>query len=296
MASLAVRVLAGVLRPTRRRPVETVEGARRRIARAKADPAPPGWVVRRHGVTRGEVGGFPVYTVRPRRAADPERAVVYLHGGSYVGEIGPAHWALVSRIADAGCRVEVPVYGLAPRHTHRAAFPFLTEVHRRLLDDLAPERIGFAGDSAGAGLALALAQSLPETGLPLPARLVLVSPWVDATLTHPSIPAVAAVDPMLSPVALLESARAWAGGDDLDHPRISPVNGPMAGLPPTDLYIGTRDLFHGDVLRLHDALLAAGTRVRLDEAVGAIHVHPLTPTPEGRRARRRITAALRGMR
>jgi acetyl esterase/lipase len=42
------------------------------------------------------------------------RAVLYLHGGAYISEIAPRHWAVISRMADAGVRVEVPSDGLAP--------------------------------------------------------------------------------------------------------------------------------------------------------------------------------------
>jgi hypothetical protein len=30
-------------------------------------------------------------------------------------------------MTDAGVRVEVPIYGLAPAHTYREAYPFVTE-------------------------------------------------------------------------------------------------------------------------------------------------------------------------
>jgi acetyl esterase/lipase len=69
----------------------------------------------------------------------------------------------------------------------------------------------------------------------------------------------------------------------------------MEGLPPTDLYIGTRDVFHPDALRLRDALEDAGVTVRHHEAVGAFHVYPLVPCAEGYRARRWILATLRGL-
>jgi acetyl esterase/lipase len=187
----------------------------------------------------------------------------------------------------------VPIYGLAPLHTHREAFGFLETVYRDLLAFTSPERTVFAGDSAGAGLVLALTQDLEEAGLPLPARLVLISPWVDLTLSHPDIPLIEVRDPWLSPVWLAEAARAWAGGDDLTLPSLSPVNGPLGNLPPVDLYIGTVDVFHPDTRRLNDMIALAGGNAELYEEEGAIHVFPLVPSPEGRRARARILRTLR---
>jgi acetyl esterase/lipase len=146
MTSLQMRAVAAVLRLTRKRAMATAERASRRLAAPKASSTPPAALVRRHAVTRREVGGFPCTTVAPRgRAAG--RAAVYLHGGAYVSGIAPQHWALVARLADAGVRVEVPHYGLAPQHTYRAAYPLLTTVYRELLADVDPSAVTLAGDS-----------------------------------------------------------------------------------------------------------------------------------------------------
>ncbi|WP_245160255.1 alpha/beta hydrolase, partial [Blastococcus sp. CT_GayMR20] len=91
---------------------------------------PPKKLTTRHDVTCRAVGGFPVWTVRPWTGSG--RAAVYLHGGAYISGIAPQHWALIGRLADAGVRVEVPLYGLAPQHTYRDANPFVHEVYRQL--------------------------------------------------------------------------------------------------------------------------------------------------------------------
>lgn len=296
MSSLVARLLAVAFRVARKRPMETVEGARERIDEAKDDPEPPLWVSKRHEITWRKVGEFQSYTVVSRdREEDPAKAVLYVHGGSYISEISPWHWVLISRMADAGCRVEVPIYGLAPEYTHREAFGFLHTVYRELLEHVEPGRTVFAGDSAGAGLALALAQTLPGEGLPQPARLVLVSPWADLTMSNPDIAEVERRDPWLSPVGLREAAKAWAGGDDLSDPRLSPVNGTLSGLPPLDLYIGTRDVFLPDTRRLRDLVVAAGGEVLLHEEVDAFHVYPLVPVPEGSRARAAIIGTVQDL-
>lgn len=50
-----------------------------------------------------------------------------------------------------------------------------------------PSRIVVAGDSAGGGLTISLLQVLRDTGQPLPAGGVLISPWCDLTHSFPSI-------------------------------------------------------------------------------------------------------------
>lgn len=293
MPSLAVRALSPLFRVTRKRPMATRESAWKRITAAKADPAPPAWFSRRHTVDVRRVGGFDSYTVVPRGGV--ERVVLYVHGGSYVHEISPWHWRFIATLADAGCLVEVPIYGLAPGYTHREAFPFLEAVHRELPTDGGPAV--FMGDSAGGGLALAYAQSLlgeeGSTASPLPRRLVLIAPCVDLTFSHPDIRELDRIDPWLGPVGLRTAAEAWAGGDDLADPRLSPVNGPVEGLPPTDVYIGTHDLLLPDVRRLVERMRKAGVEVDLQQEAGLFHVYPLVPCPEGRAARERIISSLR---
>jgi acetyl esterase/lipase len=84
---------------------------------------------------------------------------------------------------------------------------------------------------------LGLAQTFEEPGLPQPRRLVLISPWLDLTLSNPDLPAVEARDPWLSIAGTREAGTAWADGDDPTDPQLSPLNGPLDepldGLPPS---------------------------------------------------------------
>ena len=269
----------------------TVARARERLAAPKGSTEPPAQLRKRLDVRSRMVGGFEVHTVLPR-GRTPQRAVLYVHGGSYVSGIAAQHWALIGALADVGVRVEVPHYGLAPQHTHRDAYPFVTEVHRLLVDET--DDVTIAGDSAGGGLALGLAQTLPDAGLPQPERIVLLSPWLDLTLSHPDLPAVEAHDPWLSSVGLRVAGEAWAGGDDPTQPRLSPGNGQLAGLAPIDVYVGTHEIGLPDGRLLIERARAAGVLGHAEVCAGAVHVYPLTPTPEGRAARRLIVQRIVG--
>jgi acetyl esterase/lipase len=160
---------------------------------------------------------------------------VYLHGGAYTSDITKQHWAMVGALADEGVQIEVPLYGLTPQHTYREAYPLVIEVYGQMLERLPAAAVTLAGDSAGAGLALGIAQELPAAGLPQPRRIVLISPWLDLTLSQPAVQALARHDPWLSPAGLVEMGHAWAGGDDPADPRLSPVNGPLNDLAPVSV-------------------------------------------------------------
>jgi monoterpene epsilon-lactone hydrolase len=293
VTSVQTRAVATALRLTRKRAMATPERAHRRLAAPKGSPVPPPRLRRRHDVTVREVDGFRCTTVVPRRRATG-RAAVYLHGGAYVSAIAPQHWALISRLADAGVRVEVPHYGLAPRYTHREAHPFVTAVYEDLLADVGAASVTLAGDSAGGGLALGLAQTLAGAGLPQPRRIVLLSPWLDLTLGHPDLPAAEDRDPWLVSAGLHVAAAAWAGGDDPTDPRLSPGNGPLTGLAPVHVYVGTRDMCLPDAVALGERARTEGAPVQVTVCEGAVHVYPLVPAPEGRAARREIVGEIAG--
>lgn len=261
----------------------TAERAQQRLTAPKGSPDPPAKLTSKHAIARRSVGDFACYTVAPT-SGKPTHAVLYLHGGSYISEITSQHWSFIGRLVEAGARVEVPIYGLAPQHTYREAYPLVTAVYRELSADTAGSGVSIIGDSAGAGLALGFAQSLEAAGLPRPSRVTLISPWLDLTLSHPDIPQVQHHDPWLSRAGLLEAGKAWSGGDDPTDFRLSPLNGPLTRLPPVDIYVGTHDILYPDTLRLRDRLSAAGVPVRLTVARGAFHVYVLAPVPEGRRA------------
>lgn len=52
---------------------------------------------------------------------------------------------------------------------------------------ISPQKIVFAGDSAGGGLCITALTVLRDMGQPLPAGAALISPWVDLTHSFPSV-------------------------------------------------------------------------------------------------------------
>jgi acetyl esterase/lipase len=222
-------------------------------------------------VSAARRAGWPIYTVAPRSCA-PERTVVYLHGGAWVNEIVPQHWQLVSQLAaEARVRVVVPIYPLLPFASAAEVVP---------------------GDSAGGQLALAAALILRDDHDVVLPRTVLISPFVDASLTNPLIAAVDPTDPWLSREGALVFSDRWRADLALTDPRVSPLAADLAGLGPLTVFSGTRDILNPDARLLTEKATAAGVDVDYHECRGVLHVYPLTPTPEGRAARAVIVKQL----
>ena len=110
-----------------------------------------------------------------------------------------------------------------------------------------------AGDSAGGGLALAVAMGVRDAGGPQPSHLVLLSPWVDLTTSAPGTVEAGARDPWLNVENVPVYAGYWAGSaDDLARPEVSPGLADVTGLPPTLMLCGTRDILFPACQQLAD--------------------------------------------
>ncbi|PSK87490.1 acetyl esterase/lipase [Murinocardiopsis flavida] len=267
---------------------------RRKVERARVRPdphGPPRRLDRTCAVRIDFRHGWPCYEVRPR-SGPPAVNVVFLHGGAYIDQVSGMHWRLAETLVHTlRARVAVPVYPLVPEGTAARVVPEVAALVRESVDRDAGSTV-LMGDSAGGGLAVAVAQRLRDESGYRPARLVLISPWLDVTMDHPDIPAVEPLDPELSRAGLRLAGRLWAGGLDPADPLASPINGDLAGLPPATVFIGTRDILNPDAHRFRDRAEEAGVPVEFHEAAGQIHVYPLYPLPEGRRARAHIIARL----
>jgi acetyl esterase/lipase len=215
---------------------------------------------------------------------------VFLHGGAYFRELRSWHWWFVERLArETGLLVIVPVYPLAPIGTADIVVPSVVELVRDVLR-YPGSPVLLAGDSAGAGMALAVAQELRRSHDRELAGLVLVSPWVDITCDDPGVAARALLDPWLQAPGLREAGVAYRGPLDPDHPWVSPIHGDLAGLPPMLVVSGTHDILNADAHRLVDEVTTVGGAVELVEEPGLLHDYPLHPTPEARAAQRWIAA------
>ncbi|MFB7169231.1 alpha/beta hydrolase fold domain-containing protein [Streptomyces sp. NPDC056254] len=280
----------------RRRRFASADAVRARVASAARRPPshlPPRRVGRVADVSRTFVGAWPVYDVCPP-GAEPSAQVLYVHGGGYVGELERRHWELVrTLVTRARARVVVPAYILAPRGTADRTVPVATDLLSGLIAGGGDGGTVLIGDSAGAGMALAAAQRLRDRDGGQPSRIVLVSPWLDVTMSHPDQAAIEPADPVFARAGLAEAGRLYAGTLAAEDPLVSPLRGTFGGLAPLTVFSGTRDVLATDSRELVRRARAEGIEVEFHEAAGLPHGYPLLPVPEGRAARDRIVELVR---
>jgi acetyl esterase/lipase len=275
------------------------ERLRKHVERARRRPVeqrPPRGVRRRLDVGLTHRGGWPIYEARPL-GAHPDTTIVYVHGGGYVNEIERWHWYLIAQLVrEVPARSIVPIYPLAPAATAAEVVPRMAELVGAVAADGAAKPTIVVGDSAGAGLAIAASFALRDQGLSPPSRLVLLSPFLDATMTDERGAAIAPKDKMLRRPGLREAGRLYAGALGLDDPSVSPLHGDLRGLPPLTIFTGTHDILDCDSQRLAQLARRAGVQVDLHEVDGAPHAFAALPTSQGAAARRGIVQICRAER
>ncbi|MBW3657308.1 MAG: alpha/beta hydrolase [Actinobacteria bacterium] len=237
----------------------------------------------------------PAEWVRSERAQE-DRVILHLHGGAYLMGSPRTHRGMASALSRvARARVVVPDYRLAPEHRFPAALEDSMAWYRHLLDQgVDPSRFAVSGDSAGGGLAVAVMLEAKREGLPLPACYVGMSPWTDLAGTGRSMTERASRDPWLRSDLVPTAARGYAGDHPLDDPRISPLYGDLAGLPPMLVHAGTEEILWDDGRRLVERAREAGVDASFGSFEGMWHVFQAFPgLPETRSALREIGAFVR---
>lgn len=214
-----------------------------------------------------------VFTIKPDVEESSGKVIMYLHGGSYVGELYKEHWNFFrDLIKDTGATIVVPDYPLTPQYRYTDVFGMVLPLYREIVKRVEKENFILMGDSAGGGIALALAEEAGKEGLNQPSKLILISPWLDVTMKNPKIDTVQKHDKMLNKKVLTVAGVAYAGGKDMDKYLVSPINGPLDKLENVIIYTGTYDILTPDVHTFEKLAKEKNLKLDIRETKGAAHI------------------------
>lgn len=219
--------------------------------------------------TEEHLGRVRILHFRPKTAT--RAAVLHLHGGGF--RLGcPEYLAPFASALSERCQVEMicPAYRLAPEHPYPAGLNDARAVLRALAASSSLPLI-VSGDSAGGGLAaglvlLALAEDIAVAGL------VLLSAWLDLSVSAPSYVANAATDRLFSSDSARLAADLYLQGLPARDPLASPLFAPLAGFPPTFISVGQGEVLADDSRGFHQALLTAGVPAEFHALAGMAHI------------------------
>jgi acetyl esterase/lipase len=266
-------------------------------------PRPVGWLERRKRLdevgavwpvaddvefTEVDVDGVPgEYSMVP--GSDASRVLLYFHGGGYCSGSIRSHQRLVTEAGRAArMRTLAVAYRLAPEHPFPAAYDDALSAWQFLRSQgVAASHIAIGGDSAGAGLTLALISRLRDAHEELPACAWVISPWADLTMSGSTLASKAAVDPIIHKEYLNELADAYLpAGMDKKDPRISPLYADFRNFTSMLIQVGSDETLLADAARLAARAGGADVAVTLQIWPHMIHAWPLwnAHLEDGRRA------------
>ncbi len=271
-----------------------------KMTRAKWQ-APRGWMFEEVSLPQTRA-----WYLLPKECQRQDIAIMHLHGGGYTLGFLPLFKHFAMKLGRLGG--DVPVlsldYRVAPEHPYPAALDDACHAIEWLAKEkgIKPESVVVAGESCGAGLALALAMRLRDEGMGALKALVLMSPWSDITCHGDSYAKRYHLDPLFGRKMPLpddskrtEIGKKYAGDHDLKDPYMSPAFGDFTGLPPMLIHVGEYEMLYDDSKAVYNKATEAGLPVQLTVWPGMFHVFQLADglIPESRAAWREIGRFIR---
>ena len=241
-------------------------------SRSTEVPTPvPKSMYKKYDIQESFIDNRKVWTIKPKENAS-NMVVLYLHGGAYIATIKKYHWKFAAELLlKTNATIVVPDYPLAPDSNCENAIDFVGSVYQKLLKEYSSENIVLTGDSSGGGLALGFALTLSKENKPQPNQIILLSPWLDVTMSNEDILEINKKDKMLGIEPLQVAGKAFAGELDLKDYRVSPIYGDFLGLAKISVFIGTHDLFVADCRKLKSLTKASNISMNYFEYPKMFH-------------------------
>jgi monoterpene epsilon-lactone hydrolase len=276
----------------RANPDATLEEVRARISHWGDITTEPGGV----DYLEIAVAGLPALWAVPKGSAE-DRVILCLHGGGFITGSIYTHRKLFAHLAKAvGARALLAEYRLTPEHSHPAPLEDTTTAYRWLLDQgIEAGHMAIAGDSSGGGLTLTTTLRARELGLPTPAALLLISPWVDMAVSSDTYESNRETEAFFYQEVVQELARLFLAGADPKDPWVSPLYADLGRLAPTSIQVGGDETLLGESLRLAEKMREAGVDVQLEVFPDQQHTFQMAAgyAPESDDAIRKLAAWVR---
>ena len=237
-------------------------------------------------ITPVDAGGVPAEWV-VADGGDPDRRLLYIHGGAWMMGSPKSHRRITTRFARiTGGAVLVIDYRLIPEHSRLACVEDCQAAYRWILDNgpkgKAPVRqLMIAGDSAGGNLTLVTIAWARDQGLRPVDAAVALAPATDGTLSSPSLLSNIATDHLIGPMfGFLAKFPPWLllWGYALrykirpSNPLVSPAHHDLSGLPPTLVHVSEAEMLFDDARRYVNKATQAGSPANLETWPHMLHV------------------------
>ena len=234
---------------------------------------PPAEIINNYTLLEKEYVNRQVFIVKPKEESKRTNLnILYIHGGAYTAEIYKEHWEFAKNLVDdLNCTIILPDYPLAPKYTYKDVFAMMEPLYYDLIKQTGKENLIVMGDSAGGGIALGLLEKMGQQGVDMPQKTILISPWLDVTMSNPKIDDIQKNDPKLNKYTLKIAGELYAGEDGMESYLVNPIKGPLSALENIIIFTGTYDILNPDVHILQEKAEEKGVKIEIRETPKAIH-------------------------
>jgi len=214
--------------------------------------------------------------------------LLYIHGGGFIFGSADTHKALAADIAgQLGIKAVLPNYALAPEQVYPKGFDDVVASYRALLDmGYEARNIIIGGDSAGGNLTFALLAYIKANKLPKPACAFTFAALTDMTEASESLKKNAKSDCVLALNRFSDMTGAYAPGEDIKSPYLSPIYADFTGMSPILMHASSSEMLVDDSRRMLKVLKDQGVDARLSIFDNGFHVFQIMRglVPEADRA------------
>ena len=215
-----------------------------------------------------------IFIIKPKTEQLSKKVILYFHGGAYVAEATTLHWDFLEKLAnDTKSTIVMPDYPLTPKYTYKDVFNMVEPLHKEIISKVDVKNLVMMGDSAGGGITLALAEKISQNNIQLPSKTILISPWLNVTLTNEKIKEVQKNDKDLNKEKLLIAGISYARDEEgMKSYLVNPINGPLSKLKNVIIYTGTYDILNPDTHLLQEKAKKEGIDIQIKEYEQAPHI------------------------
>ena len=215
-----------------------------------------------------------VFILTPKNEQKNKKVILYFHGGAYMAEATQQHWDFLKKLVkDTKSTIIMPDYPLTPKHTYKDVLNMIEPLYKEILARVESKNLIMMGDSAGGGMTLGLAEKLSINNIELPSKTILISPWLDVTMSNKKIDEVQKNDKDLNKGKLALAGLSYSRNlESEDEYFVNPINGEVSKLKNIIIYTGTYDILNPDCHLLQEKAKKVDVDIQINEYETASHI------------------------
>jgi len=232
------------------------------------------------GLTLEKFDGMDVYSYNGK-IGDNKKILLYVHGGAYIENAIYFQLKSVMRIAKkSNSTLIVPVYPLAPKNNYKKTYELIEKLYCELIKN--NKLINMIGDSAGGGFILSFSMYLRDKNIIQPKNIIMLSPWLDISLSNPEMVEYEKTDVILSIEGSRYAGELWKGDLSNDNFLVSPLYGDFDNLGKMTIIVGGNEILKPDIDKFREKLDKLKIKYNYFEYYKQCHNFAIYPTKEAK--------------